>query len=65
MKVERVMKDIVARKKVGDRVVRELSCGHKVPEPTGGKVQLAQRAVCRVCRPGKTARGKTAQRSRR
>jgi len=33
----------------GWRIVRELTCGHTMVEPDGGKAALAQFALCREC----------------
>lgn len=54
-----MMKDIVRRFTAGDgeavparvpgKRYRELSCGHIVPEPSGGKAAQALTAQCKQC----------------
>ena len=43
-------KDIQGRNKKAVRLVtRELACGHRQPEPSGGEAWRATSAYCRTC----------------
>lgn len=45
----RELKDIEKRRRVGNVVVRSLSCGHEQVQPDGGRGHLSTRAICKVC----------------
>lgn len=45
-----ILKDIVDRAVVKNKVIRHLSCGHTQPEPAGGTAKLAMRANCPKCK---------------
>lgn len=43
--------DIIARERIGGRVMRELSCGHRQLEKVGSRQASAARARCETCHP--------------
>lgn len=50
MRVKNVRKEILSRTRTPEGVIRELSCGHKQLESSGGKAKESLETICKQCR---------------